>query len=207
MDLSPLKEVDYMHRRKTAVLLFDRFSNYEMSVALSVLAQGGKAYDIFCKSDVATSEEGIVVRRTKALENCQIDAYDSLLIPGCMDLRDVIDDEAVLSFLREFDAPEMKIASISSSPLLLFKANLIHGRKYMAGLVKEELLEEGFAMEQLTNMRDITELKNEDGTVDTIFVDGNLLTGIGIGFVEFGIQFGKMLNLEFEPQWYGLDRA
>lgn len=68
--------------------------------------------------------------------------------------------------------------------------------------MKEELIEEGFTVEQLRNMRDITGLKNKDDTIDTYCIDGNILTAVGPGFIKFGIEFGKMLNLKFEPCWY-----
>jgi putative intracellular protease/amidase len=195
---------DILKSHKTAVLVFEYFSNYEISIALSVMGQCGRIFDVFCKNEYAKSEEGLTIKRTKPLDECNVDEYDSLLIPGCMDLRDIIDDEQIRRFLQQFDLPHMVIASISSSPLLLYKAGILEGKKYIAGLVKEELLEEGFTMEELSGMRDITELKNEDGTIDTYMVDGKLLTGIGGGFREFGIEFGKLLNLNFEPQWYGI---
>ena len=63
-------------------------------------------------------------------------------------------------------------------------------------------MEEGWTKEQLIGMRDITELKNEDGTKTSCLVDGNLLTAIGFDFVNFGIKFGEMLGLEFDSGWY-----
>ena len=193
-----------INEKKTAVLLFDFFSNYEISVALSVLYQSSRKYDVFCLSEEARSEEGLFVRRTKALDDICIEEYDSLLIPGCMDLRDVIDDEQIRCFLKKFDSPQMIIGSISSSPLLLLKAGLLENRKYVAGVMKEELIKEGFTMEQMFNMRDIKELKNSDGTINTLCIDKNILTAIGCDFIKFGIEFGKMLNLKFESGWYSV---
>ncbi len=191
-----------MKEMKTAVLLFDLFSNYEISVALSILSQGGKKYDVFCINEYAHSEEGLTVKRSKSLEELCIDDYDSLLLPGCMNFSGIIDNEDIHNFLRQFDFSDKVIASISSSPILLLKAGLLKNKKYMAAVVKEELVEEGFTMDQMSNMRDITELKNDDGTVDTFLIDGNLLTAIGVGFIQFGIEFGKLLNLKFESRWY-----
>jgi len=188
--------------KKTAVLLFDLFSNYELSVALSVLAQAGKEHDIFCLHEEAVSKEGLRVKRSKSLSELAIAEYDSLLLPGCMDLRDSIDDGRIHDFLRNFDLYTHVIASISSSPLLLLKAGMLDGKKYIAGVMKKELLEEGFTMEQMSGMRDVSELNNEDGTVTSCFADGNLLTAVGFDFVTFGMEFGKMLNLEFDPKWY-----
>lgn len=188
--------------KKTALLLFDLFSNYEMSVALSILSQAGKEFDVFCLKEEAVSEEGLRIKRGKALSELIIEEYDSLLIPGCMDLRDIIDDERIHNFIRGFSLSEYIIASISSSPLLLLKAGILDGKKYLAGVVKKELLQEGFTMEQMEGMRDVTELKNDDGTVTPHLVDGNLLTAVGSDFINFGIKFGEMLELEFEPGWY-----
>jgi len=188
--------------KKTALLLYDYFSNYEISVALSVLGQAGKPYDVFCVKAQAISEEGLCVKRSKALSELVISEFDSLLLPGCMDLRETINDNQVHDFIRKFNLNEHVIASISSSPLLLLKAGVIGEKKYVAGLVKEELLEEGFTMAQMEGMRDITQLKNEDGTITSLFADGNLLTAVGFAFIAFGIEFGKMLGLTFEPRWY-----
>jgi len=187
---------------KTALLLFDLFSNYEISVALSVLSQAGKEYEVFCLKEEAVSEEGLRTKRSKALSELITKDYDSLLIPGCMNLRDIIDNECIHNFIRSFNLSEHIIASISSSPLLLLKAGMLDGKKYLAGVVKKELLEEGFTMEQMKGMRDVTELKNDDGTVTSHLVDGNLLTAVGYDFINFGIKLGEMLNLDFEPGWY-----
>lgn len=188
--------------KKTAILLYDLFSNYELSVALSVLAQAEKQYDVFCLNEEALSEEGLRVKRSKALQELAIAEYDSLLLPGCMDPREIIDDSRIHAFLRNFDLATHVVASISSSPLLLLKAGMLDGKAYIAGVMKEGLLEEGFTMEQMHGMRDVTELKNADGTITKCMRDGNLLTAVGSDFINFGIAFGNMLGLEFEPGWY-----
>lgn len=192
--------------KKTAILLFDLFSNYELSVAVSVLSQAGKPVDVFCLNDVAVSEEGLQVKRTKALPEADAAEYDSLLLPGCMDLRDILDDSRIHDFIRRFSLASHVIASISSSPLLLLKAGVLEDKRYVAGVMKQELLNIGFTMEQMRGMRDITELDNEDGTVTACMTDGNLLTAIGPGFVNFGVEFGRMLGLDFDPRWYGVAR-
>lgn len=191
--------------KKVAVLLFDLFSNYELSVALSVLAQGGKEFDVFCARETAASEEGLAVKRSKALGDARAEEYDALLIPGCMDPREIIGDEAVLGFLRQFDLKTHVIASISSTPLLLLRAGLLEGKRYMAGVMKEELLEEGFTLEEMAGMTDVTGLERKDGRAKVCMEDGNLITAVGSGFIEFGIAFGKKLGLDFEPAWYGQD--
>lgn len=193
-----------MDEKKTAILLYDLFSTYELSVALSVLGQAGKKFTVFCLTEEACSEEGIRVRRDNPLHALVIDQYDSLLLPGCMDPRGIVDDPQIHAFLKQFDLSRHIIACISSAPILLLKAGMLGEHRYVAGLMKEGLLEEGFTMEQMKNMRDVTELRNEDGTITSHMVDGNLLTAVGSDFVQFGIAFGNMLKLTFEPSWYGI---
>lgn len=194
-----------MKNKKTAILLFDLFSNYELSVALSILSQGEKQYDFFGLKDEVISEEGLHAKCNKILEDIIIEEYDSLLIPGCMDLEEIISSERILNFLRKFDSKDMIIASISSSPILLLKAGMLENRKFMAGVIKEELVEEGFTMVQMKNMVDIKELKENYDNIGPYIVEGNIITSVGCNFIQFGIQFGKMLSLDFQPGWYGVN--
>ncbi len=194
-----------MKNKKTAILLFDLFSNYELSVALSILSQGKKQFDFFGLKDEVISEEDLHAKCTKILEEIIIEEYDSLLIPGCMDLEDIISSERILNFLRKFDTKDMIIASISSSPILLLKAGMLENRRFMAGVIKEELVDEGFTMEQMKNMVDIKELRENYDDIGPYIVDDNILTSVGCNFIQFGIQFGKMLSLDFQPGWYGVN--
>ncbi|MBU5334142.1 DJ-1/PfpI family protein [Anaerocolumna aminovalerica] len=194
-----------MKNKKTAILLFDLFSNYELSVALSILSQGKKQFDFFGLKDEVISEEYLHAKCTKLLEETIIEEYDSLLIPGCMDLEDIISSERILNFLKKFDTKDMIIASISSSPILLLKAGMLENRRFMAGVIKEELVEEGFTMEQMKNMVDIKELSENYDNIGPCIVDDNILTSVGCNFIQFGIQFGKMLSLDFQPGWYGVN--
>ena len=87
-------------------------------------------------------------------------------------------------------------------PILLLKAGLLIDKQYIAGIIKSELMEEGFTEDDLKGLRDINELKNPDGTYLTCLVDGQLITAVGCAFVEFGVTFGKQLGLDFSSEWY-----
>ena len=56
----------------------------------------------------------------KTIEELRLEEYDSLLLPGALDIREVIEDEKILSFIRKFDG--MPVGAISIAPLLLLKA-------------------------------------------------------------------------------------
>lgn len=182
-----------MVRKKTAVLLYPYFSNYEVSVALSVLFQAEKPFTVLGLSDTepVRSEEGLMVLCEARVEDAKREDYDSLLLTGCMQPFDsfMLDDRYV-DFVRLFDDGHTPIGAISSAPLLLAKAGMLRDRAYMAG-VPEEFME-------ANGMNPTNQVKGKP-----YVQDGNLLTSVGGQFVPFGIQFGRMLGLEFSPRWYG----
>jgi protein deglycase len=124
-----------MNEAAAGVLLYPQFSEYELSVALSILMQGGKPF-------LTAGVEARLVRGEAGL-NCipdvTIDALyhkeiDSLILPGCMDIMTIADDERLIDFLKGIESRLTVIAAISSSPLLLAKAGLLKGKKYTVGL-------------------------------------------------------------------------
>ena len=73
----------------------------------------------------------------------------------------------------------------------------------MAGVNKEELLEEGFLESDLTLMKDWDEcIENpiEEGYLHS----ENILTSVSYNFVRFGLQFAKMLGIEISPKSFGV---
>mgnify|MGYP002615982494 CR=1 FL=1 len=72
--------------KKTAVLLYDSFCNFEISVAMEVLVLGGKEVVVFgATKEPIRSEDGLLVIPQKELSELDIEEYDSLLLPGAMD--------------------------------------------------------------------------------------------------------------------------
>lgn len=183
-----------MIQKKTAVLLYPYYSFYEMGVTLSILFQAEKTITVFGLSTTerVLSEEGFPALCEALVEDVQPEEYDSLLLTGCMQPFDsFMTDERYVQFVRRFDRADVVIGAISSSPLLLAKAGMLRDHKFRSGVPEEFMAENG--------MNPANSL--EDGSY---CVDGNLLTGRGSGFIDFGIQFGKMLGLTFEPGWYGV---
>ena len=109
--------------KKTAVLIYDQFCNFEIAPALEMLAIAEKPIAIFAKSLVPVrSEEGLMVMPERSIDQLNLEEYDSLLLPGALDIRGAIEDEAILSFIKKFDG--MPIGAISIAPLLLQKAGM-----------------------------------------------------------------------------------
>lgn len=176
--------------KKTAVFLYPQFSEYELSVALSVLMQGQKeVVMIGLTGDPVTGESGLTALPQETIDSMEIDTLDSLLLPGCMDIGILKDETKIFDFISELDKRGAKIAAISSAGFLLAKAGVLKDKKYTVGLSREQ--------------RDFIGIFNEDLYRDELVVqDGRILTARGRGFIEFGVSLGHLLELEFDHAWY-----
>ena len=186
--------------KKTAILLYDSFCNFEISVALEILALAEKPITVFgITKQAIRSEDGLSIF---PVDNLDLDAYDSLILPGAMDIRETIENERIVDFIKKFE--KKTIGAISIAPLLLVKAGLLNGKPFMAGINKEELFEEGFSESDLTEMvgwDDNLRKPVEEGYIIT----GNIITSISYNFVKWALAFGKMVGIDIPAKTFGIE--
>ncbi|MBK3496369.1 DJ-1/PfpI family protein [Viridibacillus sp. YIM B01967] len=177
--------------KKTAVLLYPQFSEYELTTALSILMQGGKPISVIALTKEGVSgEAGLTCIADETIDQVNYQDFDSLLLTGCMDIVSVVENERYIEFIQKIVNQEnFVIASISSSPMLLAKAGLLKGKKYTVGLLEKDREQSGF-------------FNDVDYVEDLVVQDGNIITARGSGFIQWGALFGKALNIEFEEAWY-----
>lgn len=187
---------------KTAVLIYDSFCNFEISVALEILALNNREIVVFAKdTEVITSEEGLKILPDKSIYDIDIGEFDSLLLPGAANIEAAVEDQEIIEFIKKFNGKI--IGAISIAPILLLKAGILKGKPFMAGVNKVELLEEGFLESDLIEMKDWDEcIENpiEEGYLNS----ENIITSVSYNFIRFGIQFAKMLGIEITPKSFGL---
>lgn len=192
--------------KKVAVLIYDKFCNFEFSVALEMLAMAKKPITVFAKTlHPVRSEEGLLVIAEKTIDALDIHEYDSLLLTGSADLREAAEDAHVLAFIKNFDRSDIIIGAISIAPILLMKLKMLNGKRFMIGVNREDLAEEGFTLKDMELMVDWNEsLKNPipEGYIQ----DGNILTSVSYGYAQWAIAFGRALGLEVYPGAFGLDK-
>ncbi len=118
--------------KKTAIFIYEQFCNFEIAPLLEVLKIKNKPFTVFSKDlSPVTSEEGLIVLPQKSIEDFDVDEYDSLVLPGAMDIRGVVDDEDSINFIKKFS--NLKIAAISIAPILLLKSSMLYSKRFMAG--------------------------------------------------------------------------
>lgn len=174
----------------TGVILYPQFSEYEISVALSVLMQGKKQIKtIGLTSEPVTGESGLTCKPDSSIADVDVACMDSLLFPGCFDISTLTKAEELFHFVKTVAQRDSKIFAISSSPYILGKAGLLENKRYTVGLSKVD--------------RDLLGCFDENLYTDEWLVqDGNLVTARGRAFVDFGIKVGEVLHLSFDPMWY-----
>ena len=191
--------------KKTAVLIYDKFCNFEFSVALEMLAMAEKPITIFAKTlNPIRSEEGLVAIAEKTIYELNIDEYDSLLLTGSADLREAAEDDDMLTFIKNFDRSDIIIGAISIAPIFLMKLGMLEGKRFMIGVNKEDLIEEGFTLEDMELMTDWNENKRSP-VARSYIKDGNIITAVSSGFVRWAIAFGNELGIKANPEDFGLE--
>lgn len=188
--------------KKTAVLIYDSFCNFEFSAALELLALAGKPITVFARTmEPVRSEEGLRVLPDAALDALDIDAYDSLLLTGAADIRAAAEDEAVLAFIRQFEGKV--IGAISIAPVLLLKAGLLRGQPFMVGADRAQLLGLGFSEQvlgQMVGWQDNLAHPVPEGYI----LAGSILTSVSYDFVRWGLAFGRLLGIEYPACTFGI---
>jgi len=191
--------------KKVAVLIYDKFCIFEFGVALEMLAMAGKPITIFAKTlEPIRSEEGLMAVAEKAIDELNINEYDSLLLTGAADLREAVEDENILAFIKRFDRSDIIIAAISIAPLFLMKLGMLDGKRFMIGSNKEDLFEEGFTLEDMKLMVGWDD-NLKDPVPEGYIQDGNIITSVSYGFTRWAIAFGRALKLDVYPKSFGLD--
>lgn len=172
--------------KKLALLVYPEFSLQEV-MNLSRLFRWN--YDV-CTEVISSnmqpvkSEEGIFVLPQTTVNEFNIDDYLCLILPGCSDFTEVIQDKKLFSFLSAFcDNDQFPIGAICSGPMFLAKAGLLKDKKYTASI--------------FMNFFDFCPfLEKENYVAAPLVVSGNIVTAGGSNFNGFAVAMAHLLGLE-----------
>ncbi|WP_307149818.1 DJ-1/PfpI family protein [Robertmurraya andreesenii] len=174
----------------TGILLYPRFSEYELSVIISVLTQANhpKIF-IGLNENTVKGEAGLTCIPETTIDQVNIEMLQSLILPGVDDFQHLIDQEPLFRFIRKIHEQDAVIGAISSAPFMLAKAGILKDRFYTTGISKQA--------------REFLGFFNEKDYVDAPLVfDNGILTAKGAYFIDFANKFGQVLELDFNRNWY-----
>ncbi|MGM7700603.1 DJ-1/PfpI family protein [Pseudalkalibacillus sp. Hm43] len=178
--------------KKVGILLYPRFSEYELSVLLSVIKQGGKQpIYIGLNHEVVIGEAGLPCVPETTIREVDVQTLDGVVLPGVDDFEHLVDHNVLSDFLRKIDNQKRIIAAISSAPYLLSMSGILGDKKYTTGLTREQ--REFLGTFDGTNYVDLP-----------VVVDDYIVTARGSAFIDFAFKFGDLLHLQYNKAWYEL---
>ena len=160
--------------KKVLCLIYPNFSLYEITALTSTLALSFDVTIDYAASDhsMVVSEDGLPCQPTKTLDQIRIEEYSCVILPGMVNIGPALQDEKLISFLKDLGEQDILIAAISSAPLLLAKAGLLKDTKYTGGIWQ--------------NFFDYFEfLPRENFQPKLVVQDKQIITAIGFAHQEF----------------------
>ena len=160
--------------KKVLCLIYPDFSLYEITALTSTLALSFDITIDYVASEhsIVVSEDGLPCQPTKTLDQICIEEYSCVILPGMVNIGPALQDEKLISFLRDLGERDILIAAISSAPLLLAKASLLNDTKFTGGIWQ--------------NFFDYFEfLPRENFQPKVLVQDKQIITAIGFAHQEF----------------------
>jgi len=160
--------------KKVLCLIYPNFSLYEITALTSILALSFDVTIDYAASDhsMVVSEDGLPCQPTKTLDQIRIEEYSCVILPGMVNIGPALQDEKLISFLKDLCEQDIIIAAISSAPLLLAKAGLLKDTKFTGGIWQ--------------NFFDYFEfLPRENFQPKLVVQDKQIITAIGFAHQEF----------------------
>lgn len=181
--------------KKVLCLIYPNFSLYEITALTSTLALSFDVTIDYVASDhsMVVSEDGLLCQPTKTLDQIRIEEYSCVILPGMVNIGPALQDEKLISFLRDLGEQDILIAAISSAPLLLAKAGLLKDTKFTGGIWQ--------------NFFDYFEfLPRENFQPKLVVQDKQIITAIGFAHQEFARKVILSLGLAENTDNYFKER-
>lgn len=181
--------------KKVLCLIYPNFSLYEITALTSTLALSFDVTIDYAASDhsMVVSEDGLLCQPTKTLDQIRIEEYSCVILPGMVNIGPALQDEKLISFLKDLGEQDILIAAISSAPLLLAKAGLLKDTKYTGGIWQ--------------NFFDYFEfLPRENFQPKVLVQDKQIITAIGFAHQEFARKVILSLGLAENTDNYFKER-
>ena len=181
--------------KKVLCIIYPNFSLYEITALTSTLALSFDSTIDYATSDhsMVVSEDGLPCQPTKTLDQIRIEEYSCVILPGMVNIGPALQDEKLISFLKDLGEQDILIAAISSAPLLLAKAGLLKDTKFTGGIWQ--------------NFFDYFEfLPRENFQPKVLVQDKQIITAIGFAHQEFARKVILSLGLAENTDNYFKER-
>lgn len=170
-----------MVERRIGMLIFPRLTQLDMTGPYEVLARlpNTKVDLVAASLDPVSTDRGMQIVPTVTYETCP--PLDVIMVPGGPGQQDLMEDEAVLSFLRTQAVSAKFVTSVCTGSLVLAAAGLLKGKRATCHWA---------AIEHLKALGAIP-------VSERVVVDGNIVTGAGVASgIDFALSLAAILDGE-----------
>lgn len=161
------------------IFYFDGFWAYEVGVSLNVL-RNENITAVALENRVYISEGKQKFLPDKTIDELNPDEIDLFIIPGGSTVH-LFENEKLKKFLYELNSRGKFIAGVCGGTALMVKYGLLENRKVATDVTSSY---------KYYHMFENTRMINAD-----FMVDGNLITAPGEGFLELGIELGRIMGV------------
>jgi putative intracellular protease/amidase len=169
---------------KCGVLYFDGFCEFEVVIACGILAQKAEIIGIALEQRPFVSEEKQIFLPTALVGELTADDLNVLLVPGG-DVTPLLDNPELKKLIVDLNARGRLIAGICGGAILLGSFGILDGRRFTGSARGYEFDEEALG-------RHFSRAEYAGGDV---VIDGNVVTGMGQAYVEFGVAVGERAGI------------
>lgn len=163
---------------KTYIIIYEGFAHFEVMLASYFLKTQGDIITIGINEKPVISCEGYKIIPDITIGEVKADDLDVLIIPGG-DPDEISHSNQLYNVLREVNEQEKVIGGICSGVYHLAKAGILEDKDYTSTLDINEL-----------SRVEPSRFKNEN-----YVVDGNIITAKANGYVDFGIELGRIMDI------------
>jgi len=166
--------------KRVGLLLFPGFSEFEVTVATSLLRSSHELVTVAPTDEAVTSEAGLSFLPHKTLGSIDPDELEALIVPGG-DMVHLKDAEPLFSLVKAMSERGALLAAICSAPYLLARAGVLAGRPYTVTFTE--------AQRNFLSCFDETTFRYEP-----VVQNENVITAQGHAFVAFGLAVARHLH-------------
>jgi len=177
-----------MATKRVGLLIFPGFSEFEVTVALSLVPSTHEVVTLALDESPVRSEAGLLCQPHHKLSDLGPADLKVLIIPGG-DMVHLKDAEPLFAFVRELHKRERLLAAICSGPYVLARAGVLADRLYTVTHSKEVC--------DFLGCYDEAAFRYEN-----VVTAGNVITAQGHAFVPFGLAVGKYLDPKLSADVY-----
>lgn len=163
---------------KSYVLVYEGFVQFEVVLASYLLKHAGEIITVGVSKAPVVSAESFKVIPDITIDEVNVDEVDAFLVPGVYP--DTLSNhEEFYTLLEKLNTKGKVIGAICSAPRHLAKAKVLKDKKYTTTV----------------NPSDFAEFNVDNFVNENVVIDGNIITAKANGYVDFGIEIGKMVGI------------